>query len=86
LDPKIQAPFERGGVGNINQQMWFFIHYEMPGDHFLLREGGQGIDARKIDQVDDCVPAANGALMPGYRHSGEIADSLSCPGEGVEQG
>ena len=85
LHGQVQVPFNVGGVHNIDDAVGPLVHEKVPGDDFLVGVGGQGVDARQVRDRGLRV-AADGAVLPVYGDTGEIAHVLIGAGELVKEG
>ena len=85
LGGQIQVALQVGAVDDVQDGVGAFTDQIIPGDHFLQRVGGQGVDAGQVGDGDIAVLFQLAFLFL-HRDAGPVADVLTGTGQGIEQG
>ena len=85
LHGQIHIPLNVGGIYDIDDSPGLLIEDKIPGDKFLAAVGGHGIDPGEVRNYGIGM-AFDDAVLPVYRHPGEVPHMLVGPGQLIEEG
>ena len=83
---QVEVPLEVGRVQHVHHHVGRAVQQVVPGNQFLLREGGQAVGPGQVHQFHVQATALAGALLPLHGHARVIAHPLARTREVVEDG
>jgi len=86
LRRQVEVPFEVGSVDDVDHEIRLYFEYEVSGDEFFDRVGGQAVGAGQVHDAYGDIAVSAGALPLLDGGAGIVGHLLACAGEVVEDG